>query len=122
MFNGKVIDGLFVLADDVVEVDDGRMGEAAMRASLVRSIGLPSTPLFFLTPRDGGHGLGFVGEIPALRIFPLPFAPDLIVLERHLELLFPVQGSCEGVGDGGRVELEATRDEVIGAWFVIRGV
>ena len=122
MFNGKVIDGLFVLADDVVEVDDGGVGETAVGAGVLGAVRVPSVFLLPLAPRDGGHGLGFVGEIPAPRVFPLPFASDLIVLERHLELLFPVQGSCERVGDGWRVELEATRDEVIGAWFVIRGV
>ncbi len=122
VLDGKIVDRLLVLANDMVEVDHRGVRKATMGAGLVRSVGLPAFLLFSLAPRDGGDGLGFVGEIPAPRVFPLPFASDLIVLERHLELLFPVQGSRERVGDGWRVELEATRDEVIGAWFVIRGV
>ena len=122
MFDGKIIDGPLVLADDVVEVDNGGVGEAAVGTGVLGAVRVPSSFLLSLAPRDGGHDLGFVGEIPAPRVFPLPFASDLIVLERHLKLLFPVQGSCEGVGDGRRVEFEAARDEVIGAWFVIRGV
>ena len=116
------MDGLFVLADYVVEVDHRGMGEPAMGAGLVRSVGFPAFFLFFLAPRGGNLGLGRVGEIPAPRVLSLPFALDLVVLERHLELLFPVQGSCEGVRQRRAIEPESTGDKVIGAWFVVRGV
>jgi hypothetical protein len=120
--NCKIINRAFVLADDVVEVDDRRVGETAMGTSLLFAVGFPADPFASFTFGGSDLNLVFVGDVPAPRVLPLPFAPDLLVLERHLELLFPVQGSCKGVEDGGRVEPEAASDEVIGAWFVVRGV
>ena len=122
VLDGKIIDRLLVLANDMVEVDHRGVRKATMGAGLVRSVGLPAFLLFSLAPRDGGDGPLPVGKIPTPRVLPLPLRPDLVVLEGHLELLFPVQGSCEGVEEGRGIKPEATGDKVIGAWFVIRGV
>ena len=86
----EVVDGSFVLPDDMVKVDDGGMGEPAMGADLLCAIGLP-TRLFTLFAFVGiSQDFGSVGEIPAPRIFSLPFTLDLLVLVRHLKLSFPI--------------------------------
>ena len=93
-----------------------------MGAGVFGAVGLPTLLLSQFALGVTDLDFGFVGEIPTTRVFALFGLTDCFVLVRHLQLLFPVQGSCKGVGDRRRVELEATRDEVIGAWFVIRGV
>lgn len=118
----QIIDRSLVLFDDVVEVDRRGMCETALSAFL---FGLVLKP--FLT--QATFALGdtlvcglFVREIPAPRVLSLLGLADFGVLEGHLQLLFPVQGSRERVLDDRGVQTEPARNEVIGAWSVVRGI
>ena len=111
-----------MLLDDVVEVDRRGVCETALRTLLFGLVLKPLCAQAALTFSDALMRGFFVREIPAPRVLSLFCLTDLFVLERHLELLFPVEGSCKGIGDTWGVQTEPAGDEVIGAWSVIRGV
>ena len=118
----KVVHRALVLFDDVVEVNRCGVCEAALRALLFGLILEPFGAQAALTFSDTLLCGFFIREIPEPRVLSLLCLTDLRILVRHLQLLFPVQGSRERVLDGRGVQTEPARNEIIGAWFVVRGI